>query len=95
MGWSILGALFLHGQSMVSDARLVQVFELLRKSFVMNEKLTSEKHILSFVKKHESALTAVRMLLETSLALSEQALLFLTQVGGTFLGCSIISAIST
>jgi hypothetical protein len=80
-GWTVLGSVLCFGASVVTVARVAQVFELLRSAFLVNDKLASEKAIVGYVRGHENTLSAVWVLLDACMAqLSENNLLVLTQI---------------
>ncbi len=80
-GWAVLGSVLSFGASVVTISRAAHVFELLRATFVVNEKLSTDKAVVSYVRTHEQALSAILVLLESSQSvLTENNFFVLTQI---------------
>lgn len=81
-GWAVAGSALSFGAAAVTPARVTQLFEWWRASFVVNDKLASEKLVTAYVRQNENALSAMLVLLEScqELVLSDQNFLVLAQV---------------
>jgi hypothetical protein len=80
-GWAVLGSAVLFGASVVTPPRLALLFDLLRSTFVVNDKLSSDKAVLSYVRQNENTLSTVLVVLDVCQSLlSDQHFLVLTQV---------------